>query len=206
MILVIDNQSKFIENIKGAIEENNLECRICKHSKAPNLKNLENVQGLILSGGPGDPYGPLNITADLLALMSFDVPTLGICLGHEIIAVANKGRISRLKQRQNKMENVFIDEKQDVIFKGLDNEIIIRKKHYRHVTNVPKNFKVIAHSEACPVEVIKHKEKSIYGFQGHPEVSGDQGYIIMKNFLEICKESKTESEIEMPLQLKQIPA
>lgn len=206
MILIIDNQSRFIEDIKQRIEENNLGCKICKHSKPPHLKGLDNIQGLILSGGPGDPYGPLNITADLIALMNFDVPTLGICLGQEIIAVANKGKISRLKQRQNRMDKVFIDKKDDPIFQGLNNEILLRKKHYRHVTEVPKNFEVIAHSETCPAEVIKHKEKSIYGFQGHPEVSGEQGKIIINNFLEMCKETKTENEAMNPILLKQIQA
>ncbi|MDD5086785.1 MAG: gamma-glutamyl-gamma-aminobutyrate hydrolase family protein [Candidatus Nanoarchaeia archaeon] len=205
MILVIDNQSKFIEDIKQRIEENNMECRICKHSKAPYLRNLNDVEGVILSGGPGDPYGPLNITADLLALMNFDVPTLGLCLGHEIIAVANKGKISRLK-RQNKMEKVFINKKDDPIFQGLDNDAFIRKKHYRHVTEVPKNFEIIAHSEACPVEAMKHKTKYIYGFQGHPEVSGDQGNIIMDNFFNICKSLKSESEAIEQLEIKEIPA
>ncbi len=205
MILVIDNQSKFIEDIKQSIEENNLEYKICKHSKAPHLRDLNDVEGVILSGGPGDPYGPLNITADLLALMNFDVPTLGFCLGHEIIAVANKGKISRLK-RQNKMEKIFIDKKDDPIFQGLENEAFIRKKHYRHVTEIPKNFEVIAHSETCLAEAIKHKEKSIYGFQGHPEVSGEQGKIIMDNFLEMCKETKTKNEAMKPIRLRQIQA
>ncbi len=201
MILVIDNQSKFMDNIKREIEQRNLKYRIYRHSEPPDFENLNDVQGIILSGGPGDPYGPLNITADLLAIMNFDVPTLGLCLGHEIIAVANKGKISKLKQSQDKMERVFIDKENNPIFKGLNNEVFLRKKHYRHVTELPKNFEVIAHSEICPVEVIKHKTKNIYGFQGHPEVSGEQGKIIINNFLEMCEKFKTENTIKSQIQL-----
>ncbi len=187
MILVIDNQSKFIDNIKEKLKEKEVKYKVCRHSEPPDFESLNDVKGIILSGGPGDPYGPLNVTADLLVLMKYDVPTIGLCLGHEIIAVANEGKISNLQEEQNRMENIVIDVADDQIFKGLKKDVKLRKKHYRHITKVPKDFEVLAHSDTCPVEIIKHKTKNIYGFQAHPEVSGEEGNIIINNFLKMCE-------------------
>jgi len=51
---------------------------------------------------------------------------------------------------------------------------------------------VLGSSDICKYEIIKHRERPIYGFQGHPEVSGVDGMKIMKNFLDICMESGGE--------------
>ena len=76
----------------------------------------------------------------------------------------------------------------DPIFDGIEKtEIFIQKKHRFHIPVPPPDFEVLAYSEICPVEIMRHKEQPIYGFQGHPEVSGDDGLQIMKNFLAMCQ-------------------
>lgn len=184
MILIIDNESNFIKKFEKKVK-NKLKYRTYTHSEQIDFSNLK-VKGVILSGGPGDPFGE-NITTDFQVLMNLKVPIIGFCLGHEIIAVAYGGKVRKLPEKQNKMQYVVIDKK-DPIFKGIGKDTYLREKHHKHVIKLPRNFEILAHSDVCPIEVMKHKKKLIYGFQSHPEVSGKEGFQIMKNFLKMCKE------------------
>ena len=188
MILIIDNGSNFIKAFSKTLEEDGLEYCLHNHSEPLDFDKLSNVTGLILSGGEGSPYGPPNLTVDFLALMNFDVPTLGICLGHEVLGTAYRVGTVKLPQRQQGMQPVFIDKGSDPIFEGLKETIYLKKEHDYHVVNLPENFEVLAHSDVCPIEVMRHKTKMIYGFQAHPEASKEDGSIIMRNFLRMCQE------------------
>jgi GMP synthase-like glutamine amidotransferase len=157
------------------------------HNQPIILSAKAEIEGIILSGGRGSPYEPLNLTANFVALMNFDVPVLGFCLGHEIIAIAHRGRIKKLLEYHNKKERVKIIKPDDPIFNGLNKEeVLISKRHQFHVSDLPPNFVCLAESETISYEIIRHKEKAIYGFQGHPEVSGHDGLIMVQNFLRMC--------------------
>lgn len=188
MLLIIDNQSSFIKKFKrDFLSEQDFDYIFFDHNQPLNLSDKAEIKGIILSGGKGTPYEPLNLTTDFVALMNFDVPVLGFCLGHEIIAAANMGRIKRLPEPQRKKEKISILDPNDPIFKGLNkSEVYFIERHTHHVAELPKNFIRLGESEVCPNEIIRHREKPIYGFQSHPEVSGDDGILVVKNFLKIC--------------------
>ena len=60
------------------------------------------------------------------------------------------------------------------------------KRHAYFVSELPPDFESLGTSETCTTEIIRHKHKPIYGFQSHPEVSGADGLLMVKNFLRIC--------------------
>lgn len=188
MLLIIDNQSKYLRRFKrNFLDDFDIPHFIVEHNEQIDFRRLSSVQGLMISGGKGNPYEPLNLTANYVALMNLDVPTIGVCLGHEIIASAYQSKIKRMRDYQAKKERIFIDAVNDPIFNGLEKkEFMIQKKHRFHVPNPSQDFEILARSEACPNEIMRHKEKRIYGFQGHPEVSGKDGLRIMVNFLRMC--------------------
>jgi GMP synthase-like glutamine amidotransferase len=151
------------------------------------LSAKTSIKGLILSGGKGNPFEPLNLTSNFVALNCFDVPTIGFCLGHEIIAAAYRGRIKRLPEIHRRKEIIKIEQQDDPIFEGIEKtELSLVKRHSFHVSEIPHNFVSIASSETTPNEIIRHKEKPIYGFQAHPEASGVDGMAMINNFLKIC--------------------
>lgn len=158
-----------------------------EHNEQLVLPKNKKVKGIILSGGRGNPYEPLNLTTNFVAMMNFDVPTIGFCLGHEVIASAYMGKISKLPAYQSKKQLVDIIKPDDPIFKGLEKEeIYLREQHAYHVSVLPKHFVTLGSSVVCPHEITRHKTKPIYGFQSHPEVSGEDGLLIIKNFLRMC--------------------
>jgi carbamoyl-phosphate synthase small subunit len=53
--------------------------------------------GIFLSNGPGDPRGLPKLVDTVRALLESGIPTLGICLGHQLVGLALGGRIAKLK-------------------------------------------------------------------------------------------------------------
>ena len=188
MLLIIDNQSAFIKKFKRQyLAEQDFDYVFFDHNQPITLSARAKIQGIILSGGRGNPYEPLNLTSNFVALLNFNVPVIGFCLGHEIIAAAYRGRIKKLAEYRNKKEVVTITKPEDPIFEGINKEeITLLKRHSFHVAELPPSFEVLATSESTPNEIIKHVKKPIYGFQSHPEVSGEDGMIMVRNFLKIC--------------------
>ncbi|MBI9038085.1 MAG: gamma-glutamyl-gamma-aminobutyrate hydrolase family protein [Bacteroidales bacterium] len=189
MLLIIDNQSAFIKKFKRQyLSEQDFDYVFFDHNQPITLSAKAEIKGIILSGGRGNPFEPLNLTSNFVALINFDVPVLGMCLGHEILAIAYRGRIKRLSEYHSKKELVKITKPDDPIFSGLKKqEFLLVKRHTFHVSELPPSFESLATSDTCANEIIKHKEKPIYGFQSHPEVSGEDGMLMVKNFLKICK-------------------
>ncbi len=189
MLLIIDNQSAFIKKFKRQfLSEQDFDYVFFDHNQPITLSAKTKIKGIILSGGKGNPFEPLNLTSNFVALMNFDVPVLGFCLGHEIIAVSYRGRIKKLAEYHGKKETISITKPDDDIFNGLGKtEISLVKRHSYHVAELPSTFESLGTSDTCLNEIIKHKDKPIYGFQSHPEVSGQDGMLMVKNFLKLCK-------------------
>ena len=188
LILIIDNRSSFIKRFrKELLIPSGIPFRMVPHDKPLPDTAYSEARGLILSGGKGTPWAPLVLTADFQALMNLDVPTMGFCLGHEILAVAYGGGIGPMPSRRRKWDWVDIQDLADPVFSGLpEPRVRLRMQHHHHVTQLPRAFKRIGSSSQCPVEIIRHEEKPLYGFQGHPEVSGPEGWLIMRNWFALC--------------------
>ena len=188
MLLIIDNQSSYLKKFKRTfLSEQDFDYIVFDNNQPIVLSTKAQVQGIILSGGRGSPFEPLNLSSNFVAMMNFDVPTLGICLGHEIIGISYRARIKKLNEYQNKKETIRILKPEDPIFKGLNKtEVSFKEKHYYHIAELPLNFIALGESDICPYEIIRHKDKPVYGFQSHPEVSGKDGLLVMKNFIAMC--------------------
>lgn len=120
------------------------------------------------------------------------IPCLAICYGHQILAKAfGVTIISHLKRIEGD-ETVRII-KNNRLFKGLPPEIQVRESHMEWVmanTLPSAGFELLATSQSCEVEAMKHIEKPFYGVQFHPERSGPIGETIFRNFYDIVRESK----------------
>lgn len=116
---------------------------------------------------------------------SVNVPILGICLGHQILGVLHGATVSR-GPVINKQESIEVI-KDDKIFSGLGHTSLFREDHAECIT-VPVDFDVLAQSESCHNEAMRHKKKCMYGVQFHPEVSGNNGRTVLTNFLHMCSE------------------
>ena len=182
-ILVINNHGQYNHRIYRSLHYLKIPSEIVPNS-TPVEKIIEkNPLGLILGGGPSVDRAGHSIDY----VNEMDCPILGICLGHQIIAEAYGGEIGAAGiESYAKIKLEIIDEND--ILKGFGKTADVWASHKDEVIKPPENFKVLASSQICGVEAMKHESKPIYGIQFHPEVHHtENGAKIFENFYEVCK-------------------
>jgi len=129
-------------------------------------------------------------------------PGLGICFAHQLIAEAYGGYTDKAVgyEKCRGPNRVYVDNEID-IFRDLPETVLVAEFHSDEVIIVPDDFHVIASSDICRVEAMKHKSKPLYTFQFHPEweelmkeygEDNTHGYTILDNFIEIVKNYREE--------------
>ena len=190
-ILVLDFGGQYCHLIGREIREHGVYSEIVPHDitldeiKALNKKF--NVKGLILSGGPSSVYAPNAPRLDTRILKA-NLPILGLCYGHQLIAHITKGKVEPASCKEYGITQVRIDKTVGVL-EGLNEKERVWMSHGDTVLTMPSTFKVLAHTESCAVAAFKHKEKPIYGLQWHPEViHTEKGMYMLRNFIfKVCK-------------------
>jgi GMP synthase (glutamine-hydrolysing) len=144
------------------------------------------VLGLILSGGPSSVYDKGVPKADP-AIFALGIPVLGICYGHQLIAHALGGKVKRAPTREYGSASVDVDSAIGLL-SGLGRKEKVWMSHGDTVFKVPRGWKILAHTDNCPVAAYVHPERDIYGLQWHPEVvHTDHGQMVLRNFVRnIC--------------------
>ncbi|ADG13813.1 GMP synthase, small subunit [Methanocaldococcus infernus ME] len=182
MIYILNNGGQYVHRIYRSLRYLNVPSKIVPNTV--KLEELEDVKGIIVSGGPDIEKGKNCIEI----IKKAEVPILGICLGHQLIALAFGGEVGRAEAEEYALTEIYVDEEND-LFKGIPKKFKAWASHKDEVKKVPKGFKVLAHSDICKVEAMKHEEKKIYGVQFHPEVAHTEyGSEILKNFCRVCYE------------------
>lgn len=130
-------------------------------------------------------------------LRETEIPVIGICYGHQLIARAYGANVLMgeryIKKKYDKNPEFIEILNRDEIFDGLPELFPADESHKDYVVETEEfreNFEILASSGSCPIEAIKHKKKLIYGFQFHIERSGKEGEIIAKNFFRMAKNVK----------------
>jgi GMP synthase (glutamine-hydrolysing) len=188
-ILIIDFGSQFTQLIARKIRELGVYSEILSHNNSNNI-NLENVKGIILSGGPLNVYQDKKIKFDNTILKK-NIPILGICFGHQIISKEFGGKVKQSKFREFGLAEVIKIKKSLLLKNFFDkkNKSKVWMSHSDQVTKLPRGFKTVAYSKNSKLAIIENSSKKIYGVQFHPEVTHTtKGKHILKNFLfVICK-------------------
>ncbi len=113
-------------------------------------------------------------------------PLLGICWGHQTLALAWGASIisGPIIQTIEKMRILEPDE----LLEGVGETFYGFESHYEHVVKneaLLKHFDILASSPSCQVEAIRHKSRPLWGTQFHPERSGELGFPFAVNFARI---------------------
>lgn len=178
-ILIINNHGQFNHLIGRSIRDK-VESRLI--SNETPVEEIE-ADGLILGGGPSlEQSGNCS-----RYLRELDVPILGICLGLQVMGTTFGGEVGPGTIGGYAEVEVEILEEDD-IFKGIPARIKTWASHADQVTRLPQGFQVLARSDVCEIEAMRHKERPLYGLQWHPEVvHTEHGEEVLQNFIELCK-------------------
>lgn len=181
-IVIVDNGGQYVHRIWRSLRELGIASKIVPAKDA--VSSLEAYDGIILSGGPTSVYED-----DLgLSKKMFDsgLPILGICWGHQFIAQVLGGRVKYGEKGEYGYSEVIVD-KEDVILRGMPRKFQAWVSHRDEVVELPPGFEILAHSEVCRIEAMRHSEKAVFGVQFHPEVFHTQnGKVILNNFVGVC--------------------
>ncbi len=190
-ILVLDFGGQYCHLIGRRIREHGVFSEIVPHDITPDeitaLNQKFNVKGLILSGGPASVY-ETNAPRIDPKILEMNLPVLGLCYGHQLIAQIVNGKVKPAACREYGIAEVNIDKPAGVL-SGLSSKETVWMSHGDTVFALPPEFEALAHTESCPVAAYRHEKKSIYGLQWHPEVIHTKnGERMLRNFIfEVCK-------------------
>ncbi len=141
--------------------------------------------GIIFSGGPHsvlDKDGP-SVSREVLELQ---IPVLGLCYGHQLIAKLLGGSVSRGENREYGIAELTITSHAS-LFTNLSGEQQIWMSHGDTVEQLPDGFEVLGTTPDCNCAAIGDTARKIFGLQFHPEVTDTpNGMIILSNFIDIC--------------------
>ncbi len=183
-VLIVDNVDSFVYNLYQYVGELGGEPEV-----VPNTITVEEIRKkapdrIILSPGPGKPEDA-GSCVEIVRTLGREIPTMGVCLGHQAIGIAFGGTVSRASYPMHGKTS-RIDHDGRGIYTGVRDAIVAARYHSLTVKQkgLPDCLKVTAVSSDGEVMGVRHREYPIEGVQFHPEsILTDYGKVLLKNFL-----------------------
>jgi len=152
-----------------------------------NLEQINdlNPQKIIISPGPKTPNDS-GISIATIQEYFNQIPILGICLGHQCLAVAFGRKVKPASQLVFG-KTTWIEHDHSRLMSGVTPKFLAARYHSLVIDDPPEKFKATAHDEYGDIMSIEHESHPVFGLQFHPESflmqsTGDQ---IIQNFLAI---------------------
>ena len=187
MILLIDNYDSFSYNLYQLVGEIHPDIKVVRNDEF----TVEEIRALapdriILSPGPGRPEDAGNII-QVARELGPEIPTLGVCLGHQAICAAFGATVTYAKQLMHGKQSVVRFDPDCPLFRGCPETAPVARYHSLAAdpATIPDCLAVTARTLDGEVMAVQHRDYPIYGVQFHPEsIMTPDGKIMLKNFIE----------------------
>ncbi len=196
MLLVIDCGSKYTPNLKESLDSLQVDYNTVEMEDLDEHE-FGNYRGYIISGSPIflSEMDEEEFLKPFQFIKETSKPVLGICFGHQILGKLFGSEISHGTFAQG--PKVVHRLTEDELFSDIGIETPFMQEHHERIT-LPPGFHQLGTSTDADIEAMKHKEKPIWGVQFHPEVSGEHGQRLLKNFCELIFGEDATGEISLP--------
>ena len=158
------------------------------------LEKFETIgaDALVMGGGPQSVRSIDALTDELRdasnLMTKIKLPMLCICVTHQLMATTFGGTTNLAKKPEFGPVEVSVSD-EDTILSGLKPSFTAWESHNDEIVTAPPEFKVLASSDNCAVQAMRHEKMDVFGVQFHPEVYHTQkGVDVFKNFLRIVRE------------------
>ena len=182
-VLVIDNYDSFTYNLVQYLGELGAEPVVVRNDElSPAEGAALQPDRLVISPGPGRPEDA-GASIEFIRTFGSEVPTLGVCLGHQAIVTAFGGSIDRAPEPRHGKTSL-IEHDGLGVFSGLPNPLTATRYHSLAASVIPETLEVTARSEDGVVQGVRHRHLPIEGVQFHPaSVMTPEGMHLLENFL-----------------------
>jgi len=188
-ILVIDNYDSFVYNLVQYIGEFGVEVVVCRNDQLTikQVKDL-NPDRIVISPGPGTPeqIRYFGVCSAILRHISSQIPTLGVCLGHQGIIHTFGGKIVSANTLMHGKTSLIRHDAKG-IFKDVKNPFTATRYHslVGDRNSIPSCLEITAESlDDGEIMGVRHVTYPIDGVQFHPEsILSEDGKLVIKNFL-----------------------
>jgi len=153
-----------------------------------SAKKFNLFDGVALSGSPdmlSKPSVQKKYTREIEAIRDSKVPILGVCYGHQMIAIAFGSKVVEDERHVLGFVKTRVLTG-DPIFAGLSRETMLMESRYEIVDSIPDGFELLARSETSEIAAMKHRSLPLYGVQSHPErysAGNPDGFRVVGNFV-----------------------
>jgi para-aminobenzoate synthetase component 2 len=187
-ILVIDNYDSFVFNLVHYLAQLGADV-VVRRNDQDTVDDVAamHVDGILLSPGPGRPEDA-GICVELVRRLEQVTSILGVCLGHQAIAVAHGARVERAPELLHGKTSQVRHEGGGVLH-GLPDPFTATRYHSLAVAaeSIPAELEVTGHTDGGVVMALRHRDLAIEGVQFHPEsVLTEGGHRLLANWLAGC--------------------
>jgi len=169
-LLVLDNYDSFTHNLVDAFEQLGASVQVARND-ALTVEDVASsgVRGVVLSPGPGRPEDA-GISVALVKALGARLPILGVCLGHQALALAYGGRVVRARRPLHGSASA-IHHRGEGLLAGLPSPFAAARYHSLVVAPgaLGRGLLVTARSAEGEVMALRHASHPVEGVQFHPE-------------------------------------
>ena len=189
MILLVENYDSYTFNLAHLVAQaagrEPLVVPAGEAADLPQRVRAGEFSHVVISPGPGTPEREENFGASrrvIEAAADADIPLLGVCLGHQGLAMLAGAAVTRAPEPRHGFVST-VTHSGEGIFAGIPQDFEVVRYHSLHVEEVP-GITVHARSEDGVIQALKVDGLNHWGVQFHPEsVLTQHGAAIMRNFL-----------------------
>jgi len=184
-VLLLDNYDSFVHNIARYLGELGAQ-REVHRSDSLSIADIETLDPthIVISPGPGTP-DEAGISVDAVRHLGRRIPILGVCLGHQAIAVAYGGRVVRAPRPVHGRRSCIVHGGEGPLA-GIPSPMHVGRYHSLIVdrSSLPPVLGVTATCDDGLIMALEHRALPVYGVQFHPEsLLTEHGHALLANFL-----------------------
>jgi anthranilate synthase component II len=187
MLLMIDNYDSFTYNLVQYFGELGEDVHVYRNDKL-TVQEIEDLKPsrIVISPGPCTPK-EAGVSVETIRHFAGRLPVLGVCLGHQSLAVAFGGIVVRAERLMHGKTSMITHDGR-TLFQNLPNPFEATRYHSLIVQrdSLPACFEVSAETAEGEIMGMRHKTLGVEGVQFHPEsILTIAGKDLLRNFLKL---------------------
>lgn len=171
-VLLVDHEDSFVHNVEQALRTAGAEVRCLRSTRPEREATAFDPDAVVLSPGPGHPSDRrrTRLSRQLLDRWEGERPFLGVCLGHQLIALRAGARVVHAAEPVHG-ERTEVRHDRQGIFRGVRSPLLGARYHSLVVdpATVPSDFEISAWGAGGVVMALRHRRRAVESVQFHPE-------------------------------------